>query len=203
MNLRTRLITTLIAVPAVAIALTACGSDTDDTTAADTAPESTVAPSEQDGAGPEAGTETPTAEPSNGQSDTPSPSDDGAQPNTGNEPTDQGSAPATFTSFEAPTTATCMAVPPEGQEQKPPIVVTWSSANAVEAWYSPSAQDAKDDAYLQIPLSGSQADFGAESLYPCFHDQSHSYTITLVGADGAHVSKTWTVTAEEIYNGED
>lgn len=100
-----------------------------------------------------------------------------------------------FTSFSAPTTVTCDAGDEDNQPPKPEIMVSWSSANAVEAWYSPGNQDAKDKDYMQIPLNGNQDDFRDEHLFPCF-DQgpSRDYTITLVGAGGEHVSKTWTVT---------
>jgi hypothetical protein len=73
-------------------------------------------------------------------------------------------------------------------------MVSWESANAVEAWYTPSDEDAKDDNYMQIPLSGTQDDLTDEHLFPCGHENVVSYTITLVGPDGEHVSKTWTVT---------
>jgi hypothetical protein len=100
-----------------------------------------------------------------------------------------------FTSFKAPTTVRCDAGNEDNQPPKPPITVSWTSANAVEAWYSPGNQDAKNKNYMQVPLNGNQNDFTDEHLFPCF-DQgpSRDYTITLVGPHGEHVSKTWTVT---------
>jgi hypothetical protein len=90
---------------------------------------------------------------------------------------------------------TCDPGDEDNQPPKPPIEVSWSSANAVEAWYSPGNQDAKNKNYMRIPLSGNQDDFTDEHLFPCF-DQgpSRDYTITLVGPHGEHVSRTWTVT---------
>lgn len=100
-----------------------------------------------------------------------------------------------FTLFEAPTEVLCDPGDEDNQPPKPEIMVRWESVNAVEAWYSPSSKDAKDDGYMQVPLSGSQADFTDEHLFPCF-DQgpTRDYTITLVGPNGEHVSRTWTVT---------
>lgn len=114
-------------------------------------------------------------------------------------PSGQAAPPADtsprFTSFSAPTTVTCDAGDEDNQPPKPEIMVSWASANAVEAWYSPGNQDAKNKNYMQIPLSGNQGNLDDEHLFPCF-DQgpSRDYTITLVGAGGEHVSKTWTVT---------
>lgn len=45
---------------------------------------------------------------------------------------------------------------------------------------------------MQIPLNGDQADFPYEQTVDCA-DDSNVYTITLVGPDGKHVSKSWTV----------
>lgn len=114
-------------------------------------------------------------------------------------PSGQAAPPADnstrFTAFNAPTTVTCDAGDEDNQPPKPTLMVSWASANAVEAWYSPGNQDAKKKNYMQIPLSGNQDNFTDEHLFPCF-DQgpSRDYTITLVGPNGEHVSKTWTVT---------
>ena len=132
------------------------------------------------------------ASPSASASDIPS-----AEPS--ESPSGQAAPPADtsprFASFSAPTTVTCDAGNEDNQPPKPELMVSWSSVNAVEAWYSPGNQDAKNKNYMQVPLSGNQEDFDDEHLFPCF-DQgpSRDYTITLVGAGGEHVSKTWTVT---------
>ena len=99
-----------------------------------------------------------------------------------------------FTSFTAPTEVMCDAGDEDNQPPKPEIQVSWASANAVEAWYTPSNEDAKDDNYMQIPLSGDQSDLTDEHLFPCFHENELTLTITLVGPNGEHVSKQWTVT---------
>lgn len=99
-----------------------------------------------------------------------------------------------FTSFDAPTTVVCDAGNEDNQPPKPEIQVSWSSANAIEAWYTSSNEDAVDDHYMQIPLTGDQSDLTDEHLFPCFHDETADYTITLLGPNGEHVSKHWTVT---------
>jgi cytoskeletal protein RodZ len=128
----------------------------------------------------------PSETPSESPSASPSPSGQAAPP---------ADTKTRFTSFKAPTTVTCDPGDEDNQPPKPPIKVSWSSANAVEAWYSPGNQDAKNKNYMRIPLSGNQDDFTDEHLFPCF-DQgpSRDYTITLVGPHGEHVSRTWTVT---------
>ena len=95
-----------------------------------------------------------------------------------------------FTSFVAPTTVKCV----QGSDTKPLIHVSWSSANAVSAWYTANNGDAATDAYMQIPLSGNQDNFTDEHLFDCFHRPTQDYTLTLVAPNGAHVSKHWTVT---------
>ncbi len=40
----------------------------------------------------------------------------------------------TLTAFTAPTTVTCDAGDEDNQPPKPTLMVSWSSANAVEAW---------------------------------------------------------------------
>lgn len=95
---------------------------------------------------------------------------------------------ARFTSFDALTEVEC---PNEGD--KPEILVSWTTANAVEVWYTSGNEDAKDDNYMQVPLNGSQADFTDEHLFPCAHRGDQDYTLTLVGPNGEHVSEHWTV----------
>jgi hypothetical protein len=92
-----------------------------------------------------------------------------------------------FTDFNADLTVEC---DPTGQQEKPEITFSWTAVNAVEAWYTPSDEDAKDDDYMRFPNAdrGSNADLTDEHLFPCNHDQFLDVTITLVGADGQHVS---------------
>lgn len=93
-----------------------------------------------------------------------------------------------FTNFTADLTVEC---DPTGQQDKPEITFSWTAANAVEAWYTPSDEDAKDDNYMRFPNAnaGTQNDLTDEHLFPCNHDQYLDVTITLVGPGGDHVSK--------------
>jgi hypothetical protein len=93
-----------------------------------------------------------------------------------------------FTSFTADLTVEC---DPTGEQERPEITFSWTAANAVEAWYTPSDEDAKDDNYLQFPNAnaGTQNDLTDEHLFPCNHDQYLDVTITLVGPNGEHVSE--------------
>ncbi|GHF16832.1 hypothetical protein [Pseudolysinimonas yzui] len=133
-------------------------------------------------AGPGAG-ETPT--PTLTASESPSPS-----PTTSEEP-DETQAPVDnstrFTNFTADLTVEC---DPTGEQDKPEITFSWTAANAVEAWYTPSDEDAKNDNYMQFPNAnaGSNNDLTDEHLFPCNHDQYLDVTITLVGPNGEHVS---------------
>lgn len=128
---------------------------------------------------------TPTPSPSDSESATPTP--------TPEETTDAPPPPpdnsTRFTSFEADLTVEC---DPTGEQPKPEITFSWRAANAVEAWYSPSDEDAKDDGYLRFPNAnaGTQNDLTDEHLFPCNHDQFLDVTITLVGPGGEHVSRT-------------
>lgn len=93
-----------------------------------------------------------------------------------------------FTDFSADLTVEC---DPTGEQEKPEITFSWTAVNAVEAWYTPSDQDAKDDDYMRFPNAkrGTNDDLTDEHLFPCNHDQFLDVTITLVGPDGQHVSR--------------
>jgi hypothetical protein len=92
-----------------------------------------------------------------------------------------------FTDFSADLTVEC---DPTGEQEKPEITFSWTAVNAVEAWYTPSDEDAKDDDYMRFPRAdrGTNDDLTDEHLFPCNHDQFLDVTITLVGPDGQHVS---------------
>jgi hypothetical protein len=92
-----------------------------------------------------------------------------------------------FTDFDADLTVEC---DPTGEQDKPEITFSWTAVNAVEAWYTPSDEDAKDDDYMRFPNAsrGTNDDLTDEHLFPCNHDQFLDVTITLVGPDGQHVS---------------
>lgn len=94
--------------------------------------------------------------------------------------------------FDAPASQRCSAGGPGFPPTRPSFTVAWATAGADEAWFVNGTSDAKDSGYLQIPLNGSQGDFAYEQTVDC-GDSSNVYTITLVGPDGTHVSKTWTV----------
>jgi hypothetical protein len=94
-----------------------------------------------------------------------------------------------FTSFDAVTEVAC---PPDGD--KPEIQFSWSTAHATQVWYTSGKEDAIDDNYMQVPLNGDQSDLTDEHLFPCNHRSAQTYTVTLLGDDGSHVSKQFTVT---------
>lgn len=97
-----------------------------------------------------------------------------------------------FTQFTAPASQMCSAGGPGVAPTRPTFTVSWATADAVEAWFINGTDDAKDSGFMQIPLSGDQDDFPYEQPAEC-SDGSNVYTITLVGSDGTHVNKTWTV----------
>ncbi len=112
----------------------------------------------------------------------------------GADPTPEAPAPppvdnsTRFTNFSADLTVEC---DPTGQQDKPEITFSWTAVNAVEAWYTPSDEDAKNDDYMRFPRAdrGTNDDLTDEHLFPCNHDQFLDVTITLVGPGGEHVSK--------------
>jgi hypothetical protein len=133
------------------------------------------------------------AEPGAGVSPTPTPTtSDSASPTPTESDDPETQAPVDnstrFLNFDADLTVEC---DPTGQEDKPEITFSWTAANAVEAWYTPSDDDAKNDDYMRFPNanSGSNNDLTDEHLFPCNHDQYLDVTITLVGPGGEHVSK--------------
>ena len=128
------------------------------------------------------GTPTPTSTAS--ASATPAPTQTEAAP----PPAEEDNTPR-FTSFNAVTEVQC---PNSGD--KPEIQFNWSTANAVEVWYTSGHEDAVDDNYMQVPLSGSQNDLTDEHLFECAHRETGEYTLTLVGENGERVHQFWTVT---------
>lgn len=75
----------------------------------------------------------------------------------------------------------------------PPIVkVTWATIRTNSAWIIEGTDDAANAKFRQIPLSGNQSDFQYEIDFPC-GSPSATYTITVVGSNGKHLSKTWTI----------
>lgn len=94
-----------------------------------------------------------------------------------------------FTSFNAQTEVAC---PQDGD--KPEIQFNWQTAHATQVWYTSGKEDAIDDNYMQVPLNGSQDDLTDEHLFPCNHRSAQTYTVTLLGDDGSHVSEQFKVT---------
>jgi hypothetical protein len=70
--------------------------------------------------------------------------------------------------------------------------VTWATTNATQVWVAQGTGDAAAAGVEQVPLSGDQKSFPVPLPLNC-DSGSMTFTMTLVGADGADVSKTWTV----------
>jgi hypothetical protein len=145
----------------------------------------------QSSANPNAG-DSPTPTPTATATESPTPTPTAVETEAAPPPVDNSTR---FTSFDADLTVEC---DPTGEQPKPEITFSWQAANAVEAWYTPSDEDAKDDNYLRFPNAnaGTQNDLTDEHLFPCNHDQFLDVTITLVGPSGEHVSRT--VTYEDV-----
>lgn len=130
-------------------------------------------------------TTTPTATPPASPSPAPTPAQ------TSNPP--QATGPE-FSSFVAPAEESrCSKGGPDFTAPLPLVKVSWATTGAVEAWFVTGTSDAADSRFMQIPLAGSQDDFPYPVEFGCSAD-SVTYTITLVGPGGKHVSKRWTVT---------
>jgi hypothetical protein len=74
----------------------------------------------------------------------------------------------------------------------PSIRVSWQTANASEVWVAKGPGDAAGARGVKLPTSGDQGDFPSPVTYDCT-ERSETFTMTLVGADGQHVSRSWTV----------
>jgi hypothetical protein len=79
-----------------------------------------------------------------------------------------------------------------GQAQSVSVQVAWATANATSVWIAEGSSDAANAQFMQLPTSGNQTNFSSPISYDCSQPSS-TYTMTLVGTDGDHVSKTWTV----------
>jgi hypothetical protein len=101
-----------------------------------------------------------------------------------------------FTSFTYNPQVYC---DPTGNDEKPSPSISWSSANAVAVYWSPSDDEATSEDY-QVGASGNQDTMSASKgegeryEFPCNHRETFDTTITLVGANGETVSKTITFT---------
>jgi hypothetical protein len=82
-----------------------------------------------------------------------------------------------------------------GDQTGAPIIrVSWTTENASSVWVAEGTSDAADAGTMQVPLSGNQSNFPMPLRYDC-SKPSNTFTMTLVDANGAHTSETWTVTA--------
>jgi hypothetical protein len=108
-------------------------------------------------------------------------------------PSQPPSPPGAFTVFTVPLTQQCRGHGGPGKDQQNvDAQVTWATTNATQVWVAPGTSDAASAGVEQIPLSGNQDSFPDPLPVDCT-SQSETFTMTLVGADGAHVSRTWTV----------
>jgi hypothetical protein len=138
--------------------------------------------------------ETPSTSPSETPSESPSasPSESPSSAPPPPPPPPQQTGPR-FKTLNYPSSQSCSAGGPGFPATRPTFTVSWSTAGADEAWFVNGTDDAANSGYMQIPLNGNQGDFPYEQIVDC-SDGSNTYTITLVGPDGKHVSKSWTVT---------
>jgi hypothetical protein len=95
-----------------------------------------------------------------------------------------------FTAFTVPTSQQCRG---HGNGRQPvDAQVTWATTNATQVWFAQGTTDAASAGFERVPLSGNQDSFPTPVPIDC-DSRSMTFTMTLVGADGAHVSRTWTV----------
>lgn len=127
----------------------------------------------------------PSVSPSESPAATPS-----SSPSPSEEPSEAPSPPPppppagpTFATFTAPSAATCTSANPTSQ-----ITFTWSSTNAVKAWFGVHTMDAKAAPYEEVPTTDSYT-----FDYQC-SNASEYYTVTLEDAAGNLTNKTVTIT---------
>jgi hypothetical protein len=73
------------------------------------------------------------------------------------------------------------------------VKVSWTTVRATSAWIVQGTSDAADSGFMKIPVDGNESDFPYSIDFQC-GSASSTYTITLVGNNGKHVSTHWTVT---------
>jgi hypothetical protein len=99
---------------------------------------------------------------------------------------------AAFSSFNPTSQVRCEFSTPNFTPPTPIVEISWATIRADSAWIVQGTSDAADSGFMQIPLNGNQSDFPYELQFPCFQANA-TFTITLVGSDGHHVSKSWTI----------
>lgn len=128
----------------------------------------------------ESPTPTPTA--------TPTPTETQAPP----PPPPPDTAPG-FASFSQGQTVSCNTTNPPGYTP-PRVSFSYTAKNASAVWFVLGDGDAADAGAFPMPLSGNQDDvYDGPLEYPC-PQASQDYTLTVVGQNGQHVSRTFTVT---------
>lgn len=148
----------------------------------DTAPTPTVTASE-----------TPTPTPTESESATPTPTPTPTPTQAPPPPPPPDNTPA-FTSFNFNGSVFCNASFPPGYV--PPVIAfNYQTKNASSVWFLFGEGDAANAAAFPMPLSGNQDDVyggGSSIPYPCYQPQE-KFTLTIVGTNGQHVSRTFTV----------
>jgi len=100
--------------------------------------------------------------------------------------------PGVFTVFTVPASQQCRGPGPGKDRQDVDAQVTWATTNATQVWVAQGTTDAVSTGGEQVPLSGDQDSIPVPLPIDC-DNKLTTFTMTLVGADGAHVSRTWTV----------
>lgn len=141
--------------------------------------------------------DTPTTSPT--PSDSPTPTES-ATPTPTPTPTPTAAPPPPpdtspgFASFSQGQTVFCNATPGPGYTP-PTISFNYTAKNASSVWFLFGEGDAADAQAFPMPISGNQNDVyggGTPIEYPC-GQATAKYTLTVVGNNGQHVSKTFTV----------
>jgi hypothetical protein len=149
--------------------------------------------------------DTPTTSPT--PSDSPTPTES-ATPTPTPTPTPTAAPPPPpdtspgFASFSLQTgTVTCQS-PPAGDPGDAPVLppspqmrFTWSAKNAQSVWFIFGTDDAASAGAFEVPLNGDQDDvYGSSGSmpFPCPQTEQ-KMTLTVVGNNGQHVNKTFTV----------
>jgi flagellar basal body-associated protein FliL len=142
----------------------------------------------------------PSVAPSVASSPSESPSQSGSEsaPATPSaEPTETAAPPSTapaFSTFTAPKTEDDCYYSEAPNFTPPPVhvKVAWKAVNAASVWFIQGTDDAADAQFLEVPIEGNQDDFPYPIDFAC-NSGSNTYTMTMVGTDGSHKSKTWKV----------
>jgi hypothetical protein len=79
-----------------------------------------------------------------------------------------------------------------GRHGAPTVMVTWATQNAKSVWIADGGSDAQNAGGVELPLSGSQQNIPDSFTVDC-GQRENTFTMTLVGDNGVHVSKTWMI----------